>query len=204
MERRAFLAAAGSAATVSLAGCTGGDENGGNTTTTTRTMPTSTVTVSVEVPPLGSDRPVPVEHTCAGENVSPEVDFVEVGAEAESVAVTLTDADANDTLHWSVWGIERGLPRLPVSLPRDPEVRLTETTPNDDFDATVFQGRNYRDEVGYYGPCPPEGERHTYLLTVYALDTSLDLDPGAPPDAFRDALDGSVVGQASVGTFFER
>lgn len=203
MERRAFLAVAGSAATASLAGCMDSEETGVNTTTT-RTNPTSTVTVSVEIPPLGADRPVPEEHACTGENVSPEMDFVEVGTEAESVAVSLHDADANDTLHWSVWGIERGLPRLPASLPRDPEVRLSEITPNEDFDATVFQGRNYRDEVGYYGPCPPEGERHTYLFTVSALDTSLDLEPGASPDAFREALDGSVVGQASVGTYFER
>ncbi|WP_254536459.1 YbhB/YbcL family Raf kinase inhibitor-like protein [Halomarina litorea] len=202
MERRAFLAAAG-AATASLAGCVDGEETGNNTTTT-RTNPTSTVTVSFEVPPLGSNRPVPEQYACTGENVSPEVALVEIGNEAESVAVSLHDADADDALHWSVWGIGTDLPRLPESLPRDPEVRLSEVTPNENFDATVFQGRNYRDEVGYYGPCPPEGERHTYLFTVSALDTTLDLEPGASPDAFREALEGSVVGRASVGTFFER
>lgn len=203
MERRSFLAAAGSTVAV-LAGCLDGEQTG-DTSTAEHEQPTNAVTVSFEVPPQGSDRPIPERYTCVGENVSPEVAIVEVGNEADSVACTLTDAEADDALHWSVWGIAPDLPILPESVPRDPEVRLTEVEVLDEgIDRTVYQGENYRGEVGYYGPCPPEGERHRYLFTLHALAGELDLDPGASPGAFREALQGQVIGRTSVATYFER
>lgn len=208
MERRAFLAATGTVVTAPLAGCMDGEQTGGDATgeeTTTRATPTNAVTITFAVPPVGSNRPIPERYTCVGENVSPEVEIVEVGDEADSLALALVDPDADDTLHWSVWGISPLLPRLPESVPREPEVRLTEVEAvGDDVDRTVVQGRNFRDEVGYYGPCPPAGERHRYLFTLYGLDRPLDLEPGAPPAVFRDALDGHVVGRTAIGTFFER
>lgn len=209
MERRAFLAAAGSTVTATLAGCADSVEPSGtedrpeNKQYTYR--PANSVTISFEVTPIGADRPVPVEYTCVGQNVSPEMIILDIGSAIESLAYTLTDAEADDILHWSAWGISPDLPALPKAIPQEPVVHLSEVEAADEsMDATIFQGENYRGEVGYFGPCPSDGERHRYLYTLHGLDRQLELDPGAPPEAFWNALEGSVVGRTSVTAWFER
>jgi len=202
MDRRTFLAAAGGSGLAALAGCvdgtasgneTGGEQPGGNA-----------ATISFAVVPLGSNRPVPAKYACTGRNVSPEVEVVEAGSPADSLALTLVDVDAGGVLHWSVWDVSPDLLSLPPSLPSEPEVRLADVAPAEDLDETVYQGENFRGEVGYYGPCPPEGERHSYLFTLYGLDEPVGLEGGASPEAFRGAIEGHVVGKTSVHAFFER
>ena len=60
-------------------------------------------------------------------------------------------------------------------------------------------------EMGYGGPCPPPGHTHTFVFTLYALDTSLDLPEGATVDDLRAAIGGHVLEQAELqGTFAGR
>jgi Raf kinase inhibitor-like YbhB/YbcL family protein len=53
-------------------------------------------------------------------------------------------------------------------------------------------------DVRYQGPNPPKGERHTYVFTLYALNTDkLTLDPSVPvtAEAMRTALQGRTIGR---------
>jgi phosphatidylethanolamine-binding protein (PEBP) family uncharacterized protein len=52
--------------------------------------------------------------------------------------------------------------------------------------------------IPYEGPNPPKGETHTYVFTLYALNTDkLPLDPSVQvtAEAMRTAMEGRTIGQ---------
>ena len=55
------------------------------------------------------------------------------------------------------------------------------------------------------GPCPPPGNGpHRYFHVLFALDSELDVEPGASRDQVEGAMDGHVLGQARLVGTFER
>ncbi len=65
-----------------------------------------------------------------------------------------------------------------------------------------MQGRNDFGKVGYNGPCPPPGKTHRYFFRLYALDTTLALQPGASRKELDSAMKGHILGTAEhMGTF---
>lgn len=64
------------------------------------------------------------------------------------------------------------------------------------------QGVNSWNLTGYMGPCPPEGEHHEYIFTVYALDTILDLPPGVDSGPVYSAMEGHIIASVVLtGTY---
>jgi phosphatidylethanolamine-binding protein (PEBP) family uncharacterized protein len=61
-------------------------------------------------------------------------------------------------------------------------------------------------QTGYGGPQPPPGSGdHRYVFTLYALSVPrLDLPPGASLVAFKQALEGKVLGQSSLTGYYGR
>jgi Raf kinase inhibitor-like YbhB/YbcL family protein len=55
-------------------------------------------------------------------------------------------------------------------------------------------------EIGYGGPQPPKGTGdHPYVVTLYALNVErLDLGANTSLSAFKKALEGKVIGTASI------
>ena len=66
-----------------------------------------------------------------------------------------------------------------------------------DAAATMVQGRNDFKKSGYGGPTPPD-KAHNYVITVYALDTELDLTEGFDKDALLTAMNGHVLALATI------
>ena len=97
-------------------------------------------------------------------------------------------------VHWVAWNIPADVTALPEGLHTLP--RLTD--PED-----LRQGSNSRGSTGYFGPKPPPGTgTHHYHFQLFALDTTLDVDPGADRDTLLKAVQGHVLGKAKlVGTF---
>lgn len=96
---------------------------------------------------------LPTRFTCHGADVSPPLSFDGVPVDTESLAIALTDPDAQDFVHWAVIDVDPAIGTLPAGqVPTGAVVY-----PNDFGDAA------------YGGPCPPDGQRHTYVFTVYAL-----------------------------------
>jgi Raf kinase inhibitor-like YbhB/YbcL family protein len=60
--------------------------------------------------------------------------------------------------------------------------------------------KNSFGEIGYGGPQPPKGTGdHPYVFTLYALSAEkLDLGTSASLAAFKKALEGKVLGSASI------
>jgi Raf kinase inhibitor-like YbhB/YbcL family protein len=57
-------------------------------------------------------------------------------------------------------------------------------------------------DQGYGGPCPGPGEKHLYIFTLYALDTSPGLPPGAQYEAVLQALEGHILEQAELKGYY--
>ncbi len=92
------------------------------------------------------------------------------------------DVPGGTFVHCAAWGID---PAGGVLLP--------------DGGAGIRHARNGFGEPGYGGPCPPPGHGpHDYEFTLYALDGSIDLEPGATIDDLRSAIDGHIRATANA------
>jgi Raf kinase inhibitor-like YbhB/YbcL family protein len=122
----------------------------------------------------------------------------------DDVSVT-PGPDAPDGIwtHWVLYNI----PATTLKLSAGAGTTQAESLPNG-----ALQGVNSNGERGYIGPNPPRGERHTYVITVYALNTAqltqgpgsqIPLAAGATKQELVTAMQGRILGQASIqGTFF--
>ncbi len=60
-----------------------------------------------------------------------------------------------------------------------------------------IQGANSWGRIGYGGPCPPSGT-HRYFFRLYALDTMLDLKPGATKSQLLKAMEGHILAEGEL------
>lgn len=142
--------------------------------------------------------PVPVKHTCDGDDTSPPLVFEDVPEDARSLALIVDDPDAPGKVyvHWLAWGMPADIGGLPASVPTDEVVEEIEG---------LRQGKNDFDRLGYGGPCPPPGHgTHRYRFTLYALDQHIDLDAGATREALEGRLEGRILSEAQLVGTYER
>jgi Raf kinase inhibitor-like YbhB/YbcL family protein len=139
---------------------------------------------------------IPRKQSAYAEGRSPEISWNRV-AGARSYALILEDPDAKNPrpfVHWVAYNIPADRTSLPEGL--QGEARLSEP-------ASLLQGRNSRDGVGYFGPRPPVGDpAHHYHFQVFALDIELPVRPGAPRDEVIVAMSNHVLAAGElVGTY---
>jgi Raf kinase inhibitor-like YbhB/YbcL family protein len=91
----------------------------------------------------------------------------------------MDDTDANGFVHWVV-----------VGIPGD-ETALSNPLPDG-----AVAGLNGKGTTGYTPPCPPSGTHH-YVITVYALSSSLGLGASATADQVRSAAANKTL---AIGT----
>ncbi len=138
--------------------------------------------------PVIRDQNIPQHYTCDGDNVSPPLAWGNVPEQAQSLTLIAEDPDAPGGVftHWLLFNIPPGVKELPEDVRRD------ETLPNG-----ARQGINDFGKIGYGGPCPPGGT-HRYYFKLYALDTLLDLKPGATKEQLLDAIQGHILAETEV------
>jgi Raf kinase inhibitor-like YbhB/YbcL family protein len=141
---------------------------------------------------------IPPTHGDFKEGVSPSLSWSAVPG-AKSYAIVMEDPDSKPVtpfVHWVAWNIPPAMNRLPEGLQTQP--RLTEPE-------GMMQGRTSRGSVGYFGPRPPVGDSpHRYHFQVLALDTLLDVPPGATRDELLHAAKGHVLAKASLSVHISR
>lgn len=133
---------------------------------------------------------IPPKYTCDGENISPPIHIEGVPPEAQSLALWVHDPDASsgDWLHWLVWNI-------------DP---LT-TDVSEGFDpAGATEGLNDFGRNDYGGPCPPQGETHKYVFTLFALNTMLTLDDRIKSEGFLLEIKDYIIDKTELTGLYER
>lgn len=157
---------------------------------------TSPVGISISSPAFGNDGAIPDEHTCAGRNISPPLNWSDLPAGTKSLALIVDDPDAPDPaapkmtwVHWVLYNIPPSATGLPAGVS------------GPDLPVGTGQGLNDWKRTGYGGPCPPTG-RHRYFHKLYALDTVFT-DLGNPTKAILEKrMQGHVLGSAQlVGTY---
>lgn len=105
------------------------------------------------------------------ESESPQLNWSGVPTDAQTMVITMADADAGETF-WALYNI----PAATTSLAADYEVTGEE-----------------EELVEYRGPCPEEdGINHRYVFKVYALNGSID---SSPADMFelRNSMEGKIL-----------
>jgi Raf kinase inhibitor-like YbhB/YbcL family protein len=138
---------------------------------------------------------IPKKFTCVDANVSPPLRWSSPPARTKSLALLCEDPDAPVGLwvHWVLWGLPPDSTSLPEGVP--PEKILSNKT---------RQGRNDFKKIGYGGPCPPPGKPHRYFFKLYALDSALNLEPGATRNDLLKAIEGHLIAQGELMGRFMR
>jgi Raf kinase inhibitor-like YbhB/YbcL family protein len=140
--------------------------------------------------------PIPMLHSCDGEDLAPALEWTTVPAGTKSFVLIVDDPDAPDPaapkrtyVHWVLYDIPASARKLPEGATK---AELPEGT---------REGLNDWKRAGYGGPCPPIG-RHRYFFKLSALDTTLgDLGAATKADVER-AMQGHVLETAElVGTY---
>ena len=137
---------------------------------------------------------------CAGQNISPALQWSNAPAGTQSFALQVYDPDAptgSGFWHWGVYDI----PATTTALAQGAGNSST-TLPagayggNTDFMDTGTIGGN----GNYGGPCPPAGDAaHHYIFTLYALDIPhVDAAAGIPKTGTA-GLFGFALGRAGLG-----
>ena len=132
---------------------------------------------------------IPIEFTCDGADVSPSLAWSGVPEGTQSFALIVEDPDApaRTWVHWVLYDLPATLDELPQGLPAQRKLP-----------SGARQGPNDFGKIGYGGPCPPPGPAHRYYFKLYALDTMLNLAPGARRSALDRAMRGHVLASADL------
>jgi Raf kinase inhibitor-like YbhB/YbcL family protein len=127
---------------------------------------------------------IPMKYTCDGNDVSPPLEWNGAPDGTQSFVLICDDPDAprGTWSHWVIYNIPPNVSQLPEGA----------KAPG------AAEGRNDFGNTGYGGPCPPRGPAHRYYFRLYALDTTLDLPPGATRQQALDRIQNHIVAQAEL------
>ena len=148
--------------------------------------------ITVTSPSFAEGARIPVDHTCDGSDLIPELVLSSPPENTKSLVLYVEDPDApNGTfVHMVAFNISPDLRKLPSGT------ELTNAGDNARF------GLNDFNVAHYSGPCPPRGEAHRYRFRVVALDTVLALPEGTPRGQIDEATDGHIIGEGYLTGHF--
>lgn len=144
--------------------------------------------LAVSSPSFEHEAPIPDRHSAYHAGRSPALEWTAGPEGTVSYALMLEDPDAPGGapyVHWVLYNVPATVTRLAEGLPDDAAL---------DEPSGALQGANTRGTLGYFGPRPPKSHgAHRYCFEVFALDTALDLAPGAEANELKGAMRGHVL-----------
>jgi len=151
--------------------------------------------ISISADAFKEGETIPAEYTCDGKDVSPLLSWKGVPAGTKSIALVMDDPDApgGTFVHWVIFNIPADAQKMTEGVPR-----------NATFADGSRQGITDFGKVGYGGPCPPPGKPHRYYFKIYALDTMLNLQPGASKQQLENAMKGHILAYGELMGKYER
>jgi len=153
------------------------------------------MTFTLKSPDFTASGTIPRQFTCEGADLSPALQWIDPPAATQSFSLIADDPDApvGTWVHWVLFDLPATLRALPQNFPK------TEQSADGSR-----QGRNDFGRIGYSGPCPPPGKLHRYFFKLYALDTKLDLKPGASKKDVERVMKGHILAQGEYMGRFSR
>jgi Raf kinase inhibitor-like YbhB/YbcL family protein len=150
---------------------------------------------------------IPDQHTGLGKrlgkkfnDISPPLSWTDIPEGTRELALICDDPDAPTAepwVHWVIYGLSPNLTGLPEGIAREKIL----TVP-----IQALQGKNSwstGSAIGYQGPEPPKGHGvHRYFFVLYALDTELNIPPGATKNTLLKTMQGHILAKAElIGTY---
>lgn len=137
---------------------------------------------------------------CKGENISPQLSWVNAPEGTQSFAVTIYDENAptgSGWWHWLIFDIDKSVTEL-KSGAGDPGKNISP--------GQAIQSKTDFGSTGYGGPCPPPGSGvHRYVITVYALKVAkLGLTVDANPALVGFNLEQNAIQKASLIFYYQQ
>ncbi len=131
---------------------------------------------------------IPSLYTCDGQDISPDLHWDAPPTGTQSLALIVDDPDAPGEIfvHWVLYDLPPEIHQLPKAI-------ATQT----ELPGGGVQGKNDFGNLGYGGPCPPNGI-HRYLFKLYALDRQLGLKSGATKAQLEAAMNGHILAAAEL------
>lgn len=136
---------------------------------------------------------LPVQYTCDGTGTFPELSLFYVPKKAVSLAFVMHDPNVPEIIradhlwyHLVAWNI--------------PPTTISITT---DLPAPTLYGTTTSGSTAFVPPCPPDAEHH-YIFTLYALDTTLDLEEGSTAPELLEAMKGHILDSTALTTVYNR
>ena len=143
--------------------------------------------------PWNEGDPLDERYTCDGDDVSPPLSWTSPPPGTVQLAFLVTDqsavSDGDPFVHWALAGVEPS------------EVSILEGS----VPVGAVQATNSFGDVGYGGPCPPEGDpAHLYRVTMYALNQQVELADGAEANELLDYIDMVAIASVDVTATYQR
>lgn len=145
---------------------------------------------------------IPVKYTQAGEQISPALTWTNVPEGTQSFVLHMRDPDVarnkttEDQVHWLVWGIPGTAKGMPEGVPKGE--KLADGSQQISASGAVYRGPG----------APATGPMHHYTFELFALDTKIDVAPGADAWETRtkvyQAMNGHILGKAVYVGLFRR
>ncbi len=135
---------------------------------------------------------IPAKFSCEGENINPDLEFIDIPKDTNSLVLIFDDPDVPAVLredrnfdHW-----------LLFNIPAD----IKEIKENS---FVGIRGQNTRGGLDYIGPCPPD-TIHRYFFRLYALSEEIDLEDGASKEEIYQAMEGKILAKAYLVGLYEQ
>ncbi len=142
---------------------------------------------------------IPIQYVmpgAGGQNVSIPLTWENPPAGTRSFALSMVDPHpvAHNWVHWLVIDLPPNVNSLPAGAS------------GKKMPPGAVELRNSFGDQSYGGPQPPKGSGdHPYVITIYALSVpKLDLGKNTSLTAFKEALAGKVLAQASITGYYGR
>lgn len=138
---------------------------------------------------------IPKKYGGEGEDFSPSLLWSALPKATKSIAISCLDPDAPSGTwwHWTIYNLPAKMQQLGENVPKSPSIAQG-----------IAQGMNDFGKVGYNGPMPPPGQKHHYHFKVMALDTVLNLRPGASKEEFSKAIHGHELASGELVGIYSR
>jgi len=147
--------------------------------------------IMVTSPAFSSGKTLDEKYTQNGANMSPPLAWTKGPVGTRSYVVLAEDSGVNrpePIVHWIVYNIPSSVLRLSQEMP-----------PGATLEDGALQGKNVAGSTSYVGPKPPAGQTHPYHFQVFALNTTLDIDPAnADRATLINAMKGRVLAVGDV------
>lgn len=130
---------------------------------------------------------------CDGGNQPPQIAWEGAPEGTRSFALSMYDPDAptgSGFWHWMIIN----LPAQSRSLPADPAA----------YPEKAQKIKNDGGQAAYLGSCPPQGEKHRYQITLYALDSELDIPADASPALAGFFIHQHLLEKAQLTVYHQR